>query len=376
VNLSPPAGSSSADEPDASTPDASIATSVTAPAAAAPIVLGANQPRQYYRGGLAIAALRGVPPASEFGPEDWVASTTTRFGQESDGLSSLPDGRLLRDAVAADPRGWLGAEHVEAFGTSTAVLVKLLDAGQRLPVHSHPSNTFAQRHFGSHFGKTEAWIVVGTEGADPRVHIGFRDDVPRDTLAGWVSAQEGSALLDALNTTTVTAGDTVLIPAGLPHAIGAGVFIVELQQPTDLSVTLEWEGFLADEKSAHLGIGFDVAIDSVDRDGWGDGRWESLVRHTGRHDDPVVDLFGAGARGFFRADRLQVRDTVDIDSSFAVLVVLSGDGRLRTRNGGTLDLRKGQTVVVPHAAGAATVDGELTVLRCRPPAPGEAGGTA
>lgn len=371
MNLSPPASSPSADDPDAST----TTMSVTAPAATAPIVLGANQPRQYYRGGLAIAALRGVPPSSEFGPEDWVASTTTRFGQVSDGLSALPDGRLLRDAVAADPESWLGAAHVEEFGTSTALLVKLLDAGQRLPVHSHPSNAFAQRHFGSHFGKTEAWIVVGTEGADPRVHIGFRDDIERDTLAGWVSGQNGDALLGALNTTTVAAGDTVLIPAGLPHAIGSGVFIVELQQPTDLSVTLEWQGFLADEQSAHLGIGFDVALDSVDRNGWGDGRWESLVRHTARDADAVVDLFGAGAEGFFRADRLQVRDTLDLEPSFAVLVVLAGNGRLRTEHGGTLDLTKGQTVVVPHAAGSSTVEGELTVVRCRPPAPASAGGT-
>jgi mannose-6-phosphate isomerase len=371
VNLSPPANSPSADDPDAST-----ATTTTAPSgASAPIVVGANQPRQYYRGGLAIAALRGVPPASEFGPEDWVASTTTRFGQQSDGLSTLPDGRLLRDAVEADPQSWLGAEHVAEFGTTTALLVKLLDAGQRLPVHSHPSNTFAKRHFGTHFGKTEAWIVVGTSGADPRVHIGFADDIDQGELASWVRAQDHDAMLGSLNTTTVSAGDTVLIPAGLPHAIGAGVFIVELQQPTDLSLTLEWEGFLADEQSAHLGIGFDLALDSVDRDGWGDGRWESLVRHTARHDDTVVDLFGAGAAGFFRADRLQVRDSVDLDASFAVLVVLAGSGRLRTEHGGTLELTKGRTVVVPHAAGPSTVDGDVTVLRCRPPAPGTAGGT-
>ena len=66
---------------------------------------------------------------------------------------------------------------------------------------------------------------------------------------------------------------------------------------------------------------------------------------------------------------------VDLDASFAVLVVLDGQGTLRTRNGGTLDLRKGATAVVPHAAGESTVDGELTLVRCRPPAPVRAGGS-
>lgn len=334
---------------------------------ATPTVLPPNQPRQFYRGGAAIAALRGVPSTSEFGPEDWVASTTTRFGQATDGLTTLPDGRPLRDAVAADPAAWLGEAHVAAFGADTALLVKLLDAGQRLPVHCHPSDMFARRHFGSHFGKTEAWVVVGADGGDPRVHIGFREPVDRYTLADWVRDQNHDALLGALNSTTVSAGDTVFIPAGLPHAIGAGVFIVELQQPTDLSVTLEWDGFLADESAGHLGVGFDVALGCVDRDGWA-GRWESLVRRTGGQDDAVVDLFGPAAVEFFRADRVQARQRpVDLAASFAVLVVLAGAGTLRTEHGGSLALRTGQTVLVPHAAGDSTVDGELTLVRCRPP---------
>jgi mannose-6-phosphate isomerase len=343
--------------------------SPTAPSTARPVLLPTNQPRQFYRGGAAIAALRGIPAVSEFGPEDWVASTTTRFGQAADGLSSLPDGRLLRDAVAAEPEAWLGPDHVATFGTTTALLVKLLDPGQRLPVHCHPSNAFAREHFGSHFGKTEAWIVIGTGSHDPRVYTGFREPVDRYTLADWVRDQNHDALLGALNSTTVAPGDTVFIPAGLPHAIGSGVFIVELQQPTDLSVTLEWDGFLADESAGSLGFGFDVALGCVDRTGWGGGRWESLVRRTAKRADAVVDLFGPDASPFFRADRLQSSTgPIDLEPSFAVLVTLTGEGTLRTEHGGTVRLRKGDTAVVPFAAGASTVDGDVTAIRCRPPA--------
>ncbi|HEY4022107.1 MAG TPA: class I mannose-6-phosphate isomerase [Pseudonocardiaceae bacterium] len=341
--------------------------------AARPVVLPANQPRQFYQGGKAIAALRGADSAAEYGPEDWVASTTPRFGKETDGLSTLPDGRFLRDAVVAAPEEWLGAEHVKTFGTSTALLVKLLDAGQRLPVHLHPSNTFAQEHFGSHFGKTEAWVVIGTSGAEPTVHMGFRKDIDPDTLADWVNVQDGPAMLDSLNAVTVSPGDTVLIPSGLPHAIGAGVFVVELQQPTDFSITLEWTGFLDDAKAGHLGIGFDTALGAVDRSGWDADRLENIVRHTAANADPVVPLFNSGAAPFFRADRLQVTSSVELDPGFSVLVALDGSGRLSTEHGGVLDLRRGDTAVVPHAAGSSTVDGELIMVRCRPPAPDSQG---
>ncbi|HWC78954.1 MAG TPA: class I mannose-6-phosphate isomerase [Pseudonocardiaceae bacterium] len=339
------------------------------PSTAQPIVLPANQPRQFYRGGAAIAELRGTPAGSEFGPEDWVASTTTRFGKETDGLSTLPDGGYLRDAVLADPETWLGREHVAAYGSSTGLLVKLLDAGQRLPVHCHPSNVFAQQHFSSHFGKTEAWVVVGTSGADPTVHIGFRRDVDREQVDRWVADQDHEGMLGALNTAAVAAGDTVLIPSGLPHAIGAGVFIVELQQPTDLSVTLEWDGFLDDADAGSLGIGFEAALGCVDRSGWGDGRWESLVRHTAGASEPVVPLLADGAAEFFRADRLQVSAPLELDASFGVLMMLDGAGTLKTEHGGTVELRRGESVVVPHGAGESTVEGELIAVRCRPPAP-------
>jgi mannose-6-phosphate isomerase len=333
-----------------------------------PIVLPANQPRQFYRGGAAIAELRGVAADSAFGPEDWVGSTTPRFGTDTDGLSTLPDGRFLRDAVLADPEAWLGAEHVAAHGSSTALLVKLLDAGQRLPVHCHPSNTFATAHFGSHYGKTEAWVVVGASGAEPTVHIGFNRDVDRSQVDRWVADQDHAGMLGALNRVTVAPGDTVLIPAGLPHAIDAGVFIVELQQPTDLSVTLEWDGFLSDAGAGSLGLGFETALDCLDRTGWGDGRWESLVKHTAGATNSVVNLLADGSADFFRADRLQVRGVLDLDPSFAVLVVLSGRGELRTQHGGSAPLTRGDSVVIPHGAGESTVEGELTAVRCRPPA--------
>jgi hypothetical protein len=78
-----------------------------------PLALGPNQPRQFYRGGERIARFRGLPgPSSPYHPEDLVASATELFGRPGAGLTVLPGGVTLRDAIAADPAGYLGPERV------------------------------------------------------------------------------------------------------------------------------------------------------------------------------------------------------------------------------------------------------------------------
>jgi mannose-6-phosphate isomerase len=328
-----------------------------------PQLLDANLPARFYRGGATIARFRGIERAGERTPEDWVGSATTLFGADEAGLSRLGDGRLLRDALDDDPEAWLGAAHVAAFGSSPALLVKLLDAGERLPVHAHPSRDWARRHLDCPFGKTEAWVIVETRG-EPVVHLGFTRDVAGDELAGWVARQDERALLGSLHVLPVAPGDAVLVPAGCPHAIGEGVFLVELQEPTDLSVLLEWEGYALDPAAdGHLGLGRDVALGCVDRSGYGAERLREL-RASGN----ARNVLPAGSEPYFRAERLRPDPAIALEPSFAVLVVLEGEGQLDAADG-SLSLRRGQTALVPHAAGPTELRGELEVLRCLPPEP-------
>lgn len=333
-----------------------------------PIYLDGNQFEHFYAGGSAIAAFRGTGPAQAKTPEDWVASTTKRYGHERLGLSSLPDGRLFADAIAAEPLSWLGAEHRAAFGDSTELLVKLLDAGERLVVHCHPSREFATQHLGCAHGKTEAWVVLETAAAETFVYLGFQTQVTRGTLRGWVEGQRTVEMLSALNKVPVSAGDAILVPAGLPHAIGAGVFIAELQEPTDFSVLLEWKGFEIDgERDGHLGLGFPVALTTVDRSGWDQDRLAGLY---GPIDGGTARelVLPKAAEPYFRAERL--RAGARCEASFGVLLVLEGEGQLGV-DGEALAIRKGDTLVVPHAAGPTSVHGPVSVLRCLPPAPPE-----
>ena len=125
-----------------------------------PLALPPNQFHRFYSGGARIDALRGAPAGEDGRPEDWVGSTATSWGDDAEGLSRLEDGTLLRDAIAADPEAYLGPRHVARWGADPALLVKLLDAGQRLPVHFHPGRRFAREHLGLPLGKTEAWIIL------------------------------------------------------------------------------------------------------------------------------------------------------------------------------------------------------------------------
>lgn len=338
-----------------------------------PIRLGPNQLRRFYRGGGAIARFRGVSSQGDYAPEDWVGSTTTVFGDEATGLTRLPDGRTLREAVAADPDAYLGPVHASRFGGDPALLVKLLDAGERLPVHCHPDRDFSRRHLGCQYGKTEAWVIAEVRGERPVVHLGFRHEVDAATLAGWVARQDRDALLEALNEVPAAAGDCVFVPAGIPHAIGEGVFLVELQEPSDLSVLLEWEGFAVDGAvDGHLGLGFDVALSSVDRSGWDSVRLGRLRVEgaEGRELRPGARaLFAPEADPYFRGEWLRPDAAVLLEQGFSILVVLDGNGRLETERGETLPLARGDTVLVPYGTGEGELTGTVDAIRCLPPLP-------
>ena len=297
---------------------------------------------RFYQGGLLIDRLRGEPERDTDHPEDWVGSVTAANNPGRDepeaGLSRLAGGGLLRDAIAADPEGWLGPA---ASAGTTGVLVKLLDAAQRLPVHAHPSRAFAAEHLRSPFGKTEAWIVLATREEHADVWIGLREPVDAATYRGWIESQDVDALLGSLHRVPVRAGDVIYVPAGIPHSIGAGVLIAELQEPTDFSIVCEWRGYPIDPDDTHLGMGWDVALGAFD-----------LRAH-----EPVTSL-PEEAREFFWADA-----DPSPAGRFAIWIVTAGEGEIDGR-----PARAGDTLAVPAAVTDVQVSGALEILRCLGPA--------
>lgn len=322
-----------------------------------PIVLLANQPAdRFYEGGARVSEFRGLAASAPHTPEDWVASTTSIRGHAPVGMTRLPDGTLLADAIAADPLGWLGAEHVARWGSDAKLLVKLLDAGQRLPVHAHPDGAFAAEHLGTAHGKAEAWYLL----APGTVHVGLREDVDPARLRDLVDAQDTAALLGLLNAVDLEAGDTVWVPPGTLHAIGEAILLAEVQEPEDLSILLEWQGFELDGTAdGHLDLGFDLALQAVTTTSVTGAELEALITRG------VADgsTLASAADEYFRLDLVTSAST--LPAGLAIVIGVEGTTTLATDDG-ELIITRGATVLIPAAAGEQRYDGGR-VLVARPP---------
>jgi mannose-6-phosphate isomerase len=326
--------------------------------------LPSNQFDHFYRGGNRIGKLR-KGPGGPMRPEEWIASTTTRFGEKVNGLSVLANGKLLRDEVMNDPQHWLGSDHVKKYGSSTEILVKLLDPDQRLPVHYHPDRKFASDKLDLVHGKTEAWIILDAP-VGAKVGVGFNRKMRKAEVAELVSKHDSQGLLDSLMFLEVSAGDVVFVPAGVPHAIEAGIFVLELQEPTDLSILLEWDGFAVDgDKDGHLDLGYEVALDALRLDPLSEQEISQIITRFDKEKNASQRIFNSIADDFFRADYLS-GDTAVVDAGFGILLILEGSGKLEFSDSSTLQVEAGDAVVIANAAGSFTLRGATGIIS-RPP---------
>jgi mannose-6-phosphate isomerase len=332
----------------------------------------------FYAGGAKIAALRGIATTSPRQPEEWVGATVARNGDDTVGLARIEGGALLRDLVLADPTGWRGVGTWPGIADSdTGVLLKLLDAGQRLPVHVHPDRAFAASHLDCPYGKTEAWYVLD---ADPgaAVHLGWTQDVDPAELVERREAQDGEWMLDRMHRIEVRPGDGILVPAGFVHAIGAGVFVAEAQEPSDFSILLEWSVTTSGREDSHLGLGFDRAMQAVSHRAVSEETLATLIRQdAGAKPAPApYPCLPDAATPFFRLDRITPSAPVSMAAGFAAVVVLDGAGRIAGSGTGAEEVRRGETWVVPAGFGDWTVAGDVTLLVARPGAgwPADLGG--
>lgn len=335
-----------------------------------PVLMPPNIIDHFYRGGELLAALRGVPLPSPHRPEEWLAATVHRYGDPEVGLSRMADGTSFAALVEADHLSWTGSTHGApgAGPADVGILVKLLDAAQRLPVHIHPDRPFARQHLHSCYGKTEAWYVLETHGDDPAVWVGFTEDVDPDVLAAKVEAQDSAWLLGRLHKISVRPGDGILVPAGEPHAIGAGVFLVEAQEPSDFSVLLEWSVTTASREESHLGLGLGTALQALNHSASSPDEVDRLRRRLSpqARSGAVTSALPAAADPFFRIDLAAPSDgaQLSVPHGFAVVVVIEGHGVISGSD--SQPIERGQVYAVPDAFGDWTVSGPARVVVCRP----------
>jgi mannose-6-phosphate isomerase len=354
-----------------------------------PIPLTPNRVYRFYKGGAMIDRFRGAAEAHDTDyPEDWVGSITPANNPgdghpPDEGLSriTLPSGQQIALKTLLDqfPEQMLGSAHVAKYGASSGLLVKLLDSSIRLPIHCHPTRPFARKHFSSIFGKTEAWIVIGTRpmpGVEPYVMLGFKEGVEKNTFRRQVERQEIADMKAGLHRVPVKPGDIYYVKAGLPHAIGEGVFLIEAQEPTDFSIVAEWQGFPIDPQDAHLGLGWDVAIDCLDFTNYRQQQLLDeyklaplLLRQSGGGEE--WRLLGGKTADYFGATRLSVSDQMPIDTAGFYIGIVTGGKGLLSGAFGDIALEAGDSFVCPAAvadhAFSSRGDQPLEIVRCLPP---------
>ena len=351
------------------------------------VLLPPNRVWRSYQGGRGLDALGGAVAANDgHFPEDWVASTTRAInaGREAvrEGVSTVVVGGGTQDFAAllpSDPEYFLGAAHVARFGAVPALLVKLLDPSIRLHFQAHPTADFAQRFLDSPSGKTEAYHILGARpGVAPYIYLGFQRPPSRDALRRMIEAQDISALEACFDKIPVQPGDTYLVPGGVPHALGEGLLLVEIQEPSDLVVRFEFErgGYVLPEPARFMDRGLEFCLDIFDYSAWPPDRLDIEARCPPRRrralgpDSFQDNLIGPERTPCFSVRRSSLRGPATKTEAAAYVAIVTEGACAVSAGGETHQLKCHDKFFCPAGLGPVQFFPEptVTLLECYPPA--------
>lgn len=349
-----------------------------------PLKLTYNRVWRTYIGGKAIDAFYNKDVQEDgHKPEVWIASTTTAINPnfiENEGLSMVESSdKSLADLIAADPVSYLGEEHINSFGETTGLLVKLLDAAERLTIQVHPNKKMAMDLFNSQFGKTEAWYIMegrDVDGEAPHIYFGFKEGIDKDEWKEYFEKQDIEGMLNGLNKIYVKPGDVYLIEGGLPHAIGTGCFLLEIQEPTDLTIRIEKitpGGYEIPDRICHQGLGFEKMFECFEYAGYNEEevvkKWR-LQNGSETSDNPTLISYDDTQCFSLESYSIYKEQAIIQKDGFSILVILDGEGIIKVGDD-ELVLTKGDQVFVPaNIKDIQLINKEKSnfkVIRCLPP---------
>jgi len=324
-----------------------------------------NRVWRMYRGGKLLDQLHGREGEDSLFPEDWLASVVEainppREGKpEHEGLSEveLPDGKtaFLRDRIT------------DKFN----VLTKFLDSAERLPIQVHPDKIQARKLFNSDFGKTESWYILDgreIDGEAPYLLMGFKEDVTPALLKTLFDRQDIAGMAALMHKIPVKPGEVYLIRGGMPHAIGSGVLLLEVQEPTDYTISLEtvFTGESVPDELIHQGVGFERMFDCFHYE---KQSLEELLQSccpVARELAPgYEELISYEDTPCFALRRRRVSGNAQVSATgqpYAIAVV---------KGGGMIDgiqVTQGDCLFVSGDQGAYEIEGDMELLECLPPA--------
>ncbi len=286
-------------------------------------------------GGNEICIFKDITPRQEGIGESWEISSV------KDNISVVANGKLkdksLEELINTYKEKLVGKKVFERFGSTFPLLIKFIDAKQALSIQVHPDDELAQKRHNS-FGKTEMWYVINaTKGA--HLYSGFSKQMTPDT---YVQSLKDDTLTDYLDKHEVSAGDVFFLPAGRVHAIGAGCFIAEIQQTSDITYRL-YDYNRKDAQGNPRELHTELGKDAIDYHIYPDHK----LKYQPAPDkaQPLVSC------QYFTTNLIEgkkeiKRDLKSIDS-FVIYICMEGNLILKDDNGFELPLKQGRTVLVP-----------------------------
>ena len=261
--------------------------------------------------------------------------------------------------VAADPVGIVGRRglSVTANRPLFPLLVKLIDAAENLSIQVHPDDIAASTV--GKLGKTEAWHILAAA-PDAVLYLGLRTDVSIADLAA--RCDRGGETAGLLRQIPAVPGTTLLIPAGTVHALGAGVLVYEVQQPSDLTYRLDDWGRVdaaGRPRELHIDLGLSV-IDAESR--------PEMISPVALGPGSTRRLLAACR--YFALEQLTLgageEETLELAApeSAQVLTCLTGEVVV-TANDAAVSLAAGETVVIPAVSHSARVCAIVPALLLR-----------
>lgn len=332
-----------------------------------------NRVWRAYTGGKRIDAFYGKENRVDLRmPEEWIASTVEAFNPDrpikGEGLSICDDGRVFKEILDKNPEQILGKDLSEKFGGKLSILVKLLDSAERLVIQCHPTVPFAKENFNSIFGKTECWYMLECE-EDASVYLGFKPGITKEKWIDLFQKQDIDGMLDCLHKFSVKKGDLWFVAGGVPHAIGGGSLMIELQEPSDLMVIPEKvtpAGIELAEQKLHCGLGFDKMFDCYVYEGLDEQETKRrYYRNTEYIPNEFSNIVANDLTDAFSMKSLLVENsvTINLGEQYAIVIVEEGIGNLTT-DGVETNLKKSDSFLITANSGKLEFSGNLKLIFC------------
>lgn len=255
------------------------------------------------------------------------------------------------DAMSTITSGELAGMPLSAVVDNTKrfpLLVKLIDANDKLSIQVHPDDEYAARREGGDTGKTEAWYIVDAK-PNAKIIYGICGEYDREKFR---EAALSGELEDKLNYVKVKKGDLFFIPSGMVHAIGDGILIAEVQQSSDLTYRV-YDYDRRDKNGMRRELHLEKALDVIRT--YSDGEIESLRFSRGMGTDDLLvncDYFSI---------RMIHSDTIeDASDEFVHLLCLSGEGDVDG-----IPFQKGDSLFLPTGSGRHAIHGNFEMLSIR-----------